>query len=244
MYHFGLGYVGLIPSGANPTPVPIGVLTDVSVDFSYDLKELRGQYQVAVDVARGPAKITAKAKNATIMGATFLAALGGATSATGTVVGVLAEPWAIPAVTFLVTVANGATFADDLGVLDLTAGKYLTRVAAGPAAGQYSVNVATGAYTFAAADVSHNVTIAYSYASAATGKTITLLNQPMGASTPFVLACYNVYNGKPLGFRFPAVHVPKLSVAMKAEAYTEQDLEFNIVQDTTSTKVVEIYTGE
>ncbi len=43
------------------------------------------------------------------------------------------------------TVAHDADFVEDLGVLDLTAGIALTRVASGPAAGEYSVTVQTAA---------------------------------------------------------------------------------------------------
>lgn len=241
MYNFGLGYLGLIPAGVNPTPIPIAVITDVSFDISYDMKELRGQYQVAVDVARGVAKITGKAKNATIMGSILLAALGGATSATGSVSPVTGEAIVIAATN---VVSQGAMFKENLGVLDLTTGKWMSRVASAPATGQYSLVETTGTYTFAAADVAHNGMVSYSYTSAAVGKTITLNNQPMGQSTPYVLACYDVYNGKPFGFRFPAAHVPKIGIVMKAEAYTEQDLDFIVAQDPTSSKVLDIYVGE
>jgi hypothetical protein len=243
-YNFGIGSLTFIPSGANPTPVPVGVLTDVSVDVSYDLKELRGSYQAAVDVARGPLKITGKAKNAAISGAALLAALGGATSTTGSKIGITGEAGVIPAAPYEVTVAQGATFYENLGVIDLTAGKQLTCVAAAPAAGQYMVNSTTGKYTFAAADTGHNVSFNYAYTAAAVGKTVSLLNQVMGASTSFILACYNNYNGKGFGWRFPAVHVPKLSLALKAEAYTDEDMDFFVVQDPTSLKIVDFYTNE
>lgn len=244
-YNFGLGMVSLIPSGANPTPVPVAVLTDVSVDINYDLKELRGQYQVPVDVARGAAKITAKAKNAAIFSGLVFAALGGAVSpAAGSKVGITGEAGTIGGAPYQITVAQGATYFEDMGVVDLTANKLLTRVAAAPATGQYSVATVTGQYTFAAADTTHNVAFTYSYTAAAVGKTVTLNNQVMGQSTPYILAVYNNYGGKSSGWRFPAVHIPKLSIGMKAEAYTEQDMDFVIVQDTASLKVMDIFTGE
>lgn len=241
-YHFGLGSLTLIPSGANPTPVQVGVLSDISLDISYDLKELRGQYQLPVDVARGPAKITAKAKNAALAGAILVAALGGATSAVGSKVGITGEN--IPSIGATNTVANGATFYEDLGVVDYTAGVQMTRVASAPATKQYSVNTATGVYTWAGADATHNVGISYSYTGAAVGKTTTLNNSVMGQSTAFVLSVYNVYGGKGFGFRMPAVHIPKLGLALKAEAYTEQDLDIIVVQDPSSLKVMDIYTSE
>jgi hypothetical protein len=241
MLNFGLGSLTLIPSGANPTPVQVAILQDISVDFSYQIKKMNGQFQAPIDVARGNLDVTMKAKNANVRGDLLLSALPGATSAAGSVLGVVNEPWAIAA---SVTVANGATFKDDLGVIDLTSNKSMTRVAAGPTTGQYSVNTATGVYTFAAADVGHNSAISYSYTNATTGKTITLLNQTMGQSTPYMLRCFDTYAGKGIGFSFPAVHVPKLAFALKADAYTEQDLEIIVVQDPASTKICDVYVGE
>ncbi len=242
-FNFGLGSVTAIPGGANPTPVQIAVLSDVSLDFNYDLKELRGQWQVAVDVARGPLKITGKAKNAAIFSGLWYAALGGANApVAGSKIGITGEAGTIPGTPYQVTVAQAANWFEDLGVIDLTAAKLLTRVASAPATGQYSV--AAGIYTFAAADTTHNVAISYSYTAAAVGKTITLNNQVMGASTAYGMRVFNTYGGKSSGWSFPTVHIPKLGVSLKAEAYTEQDLEFFVAQDTTSLKVVDVYTGE
>ncbi|MFH4180992.1 hypothetical protein WDA55_23325, partial [Acinetobacter baumannii] len=53
-------------------------------------------------------------------------------------------------------VPNSGTFVKDLGVTDAIAIP-LKRVASAPATGQYSVDAATGAYTFAAADVGKTV---------------------------------------------------------------------------------------
>lgn len=243
-YHFGLGGLYLTPSGANPTPVQVGVLSDVSIDINYDLKELRGQYQVAVDVARGPLKITGKSKNAAIAAGLLLAALGGGSVTTGSKLGITGEVGVIPTTPFQLTVAQGATYYEDLGVVDLTAGKQLVRGATATGTGVYAVNPATGQYTFHTSDQGHNVAFSYAYTGAAVGKTVSLLNQVMGASTPFILSAYNIYGGKGFGFRFPAAHIPKLALAMKAEAYTEQDVEFFVVQDPTSTKVMDIFTNE
>jgi len=44
---------------ANPTPVPFGALQDISLDFSWTMKELYGQYQMPLAVGRGAAKVTA-----------------------------------------------------------------------------------------------------------------------------------------------------------------------------------------
>ena len=244
-YNFGVGQLALIPSGSNPTPVPFAVLTDISVDISYDLKELRGSYQFPIDVAKGNGKLTGKAKNAGILGSLLGAVIASPSTATGQVLAVAGEAATIPATPYQVTVTNSATFATDLGVANLTSGHIMTRVASSPATGQYSV--ASGVYTFAAADTTNNLAISYSYTSA-TGKTTTVNNALMGTSTPFVMHCYNVYsnNGtsKGFGLKLYAVHVPKIGFGLKAESYTEQDLDFHAVQDSTSLKVADFYTWE
>src|SRR5438552_1643257 len=70
--NFGTGTLFATPNAgdlaANPTPMKFGTLQDVSIDFSGDIKELFGQYQFAVDTARGKIKIAWKAKFATING--------------------------------------------------------------------------------------------------------------------------------------------------------------------------------
>ena len=55
----------------NATPTKFGALQDVQLDFSGDLKELYGQGQFALALARGKAKIEGKAKFAQINGAIF-----------------------------------------------------------------------------------------------------------------------------------------------------------------------------
>lgn len=244
-YNFGVGQLALIPSGSNPTPVPVAILMDVSVDISYDLKELRGSYQFPIDVAKGNGKITGKAKHANILGAAVSAVMSGATSATGQKIGVAGESATIPASPYTVTVTNSANFDTDLGVLNLTQGKYMSRVASAPATLQYSV--ASGVYTFAAADTTNSLAISYSYTSTG-GRTTTLSNQLMGTSTPYVLHCYNTYsnNGtsKAFGLKFYAVHVPKFGFGMKAEAYSDVDIDFSAVQDGSTLKVMDFFSWE
>lgn len=66
MFEFGSGTVWLTPVGGNlpadPTPIQIGTLQDVSLDISFDLKMLYGMNQFPEAIARGKGKITGKAK--------------------------------------------------------------------------------------------------------------------------------------------------------------------------------------
>ncbi|MGH6974245.1 MAG: hypothetical protein ACRED6_06425 [Stellaceae bacterium] len=62
---------------------------------------------------------------------------------------------------YTVSAANAATFADDYGVVYAATGLPLAKVAAGPAAGQYSESA--GIYTFASADAGKAVLLSYTY---------------------------------------------------------------------------------
>jgi hypothetical protein len=239
-FNFGIGSLTLIPSGANPTPVQVGVLQDVSVDLSLSTKELRGSLQFPVDIARAAGKISGKAKSGAISGQLINSILTGSTSATGRKAGTT-ESSAIPTTPFTITVTNSATFSEDLGVLNLTTGLPMTRVASAPATGQYSV--AAGVYTFAAADTGQTVSISYSYSIAGTGRTITYNNQLMGSGTVYAVALYNNFRSKDSGWRFPAATFPKLSMGMKNEDYTMTDLDFECFADSTG-KVLEYFGSE
>src|SRR6185369_14385510 len=170
-YNFGVGLLTLTPSGSNPTPVPCGVLQEVTVDIDQTTKELRGAYKAPVDVALADLKFSGKAKFARILASVIAAVLNGSTTASGSTAGAQNEVGTITAGS--VTVSNSATFVEDLGVIDTNTGLQMTRVASAPTTGQYSV--AAGVYTFAVADNGHVVWINYSYTTTG-GKTVTYNN--------------------------------------------------------------------
>lgn len=240
-YIFGTGLLTLTPAGTNPTPVQVGVLKDVSLDFSFTTKELRGAYQFALDIARAGGKLTAKAKSGTIAGGLLNSILTGSTLTTGAVQGIQGESGTIPTTPFTITVTNSANFKNDFGVYDKTAGKWLARVASAPATGQYSL--ASGVYTFAAADTTHNVTIYYSYTSTTVGKTTSYTNQLMGSGTAFQLDLFNSFRGNSQGLHLYAVTSTKLGLALKSEDYLETDLEFEGFADANG-NVVDLYTAD
>jgi len=243
MYNFGAGYVTLIPAGANPTPVRVGVLKEVSIDIALTTKELRGAYQFPLDIARAAGKISGKAKFADINGAMIAAILTGATVTPNASKVVAEEAAAIPTTPFIITVTNGATFFEDMGVIDLTTGLPMTRGATATATGVYAVNTTTGAYTFNTADSGHTVNIVYAYGITTVGsKTISYTNQLMGSGSTFVTDVFNLFRGKGIGWRFPATTYSKLSLPFKSEDYTESDLEFDCFSDS-SNAVLSAYVG-
>jgi hypothetical protein len=240
-YGFGTGLLEFTPPGSNPTPVQCGVLQDVSIDVDQTLKELYGQYKSPVDIALAELKISGKAKFAQIFGAILSNILNGAALGTGSTAGSINEVGTVPGSgPYTVTVANSATFVEDLGVVDATTGLRMTRVASGPTTGQYSV--AAGVYTFAAADTAHVVWISYSYTTAA-GKTVTYSNQLMGAATTFTLTLFNTYRSGNYGCKLYAVVFPKLSIALKNNDHTMQNLDFSAFANSAQ-KVIDEYTSE
>jgi hypothetical protein len=240
-YNFGLGGLYLVDNETPNQATQVGVLKDVTLDISFDTKELRGSYTFPVDIAKAAGKIEGKAKFAQISGRLINEIIQGTLTAGATVIGSNNESGTVPGSSaYTITVSNSATWATDLGVYDVTSSKFLSRVTSSPSTGQYSV--AAGVYTFAAADASHNVQISYAYTSA-TGNTVTLTNNLMGRGTTYVVHLYNTYKGKNVGVKLYAVTLGKYSFAMKNEDFTDEDLDFMGFADG-SGNVISLYTTE
>src|SRR5260370_23592588 len=140
-------------AGSGIGPRQFGVLQDIQIDFDWTAKELYGQLQFPVAIARGQGKITGKAKFAQILGLLYSDIFFGLTPATGQFAVAQLEAATVPAATpYAVTAANAASYNDDLGVVYAGSGKRFNRVTTPSAAGQYSLNFYTGLYTFSAAD--------------------------------------------------------------------------------------------
>ena len=169
MYSFGSGVLlGTRTDIANATPVNFGLVQDVTIDETATIKELTGQFQRPVAIARGTIKTHGKAKVARISGMAFANLFYGVTPSAGQLATSFAEAGTVPATTpFTVAVANAATFVGDEGVLYATTGLPLTLVASAPAAGQYSV--ASGVYTFNSADAGKAILATYTYTVSGTG---------------------------------------------------------------------------
>lgn len=240
-YGFGVGILSLIPSGSNPTPLQCGVLKDVTLDLVPGAtKQLRGQYKFPVAIAEGEASVTGKAAFARLFNNLINSVMAGSQT-TGMTVGAINEVGTVPSSgPYTVSVAQAATFVENLSVIDATTGLELTRVASGPATGQYSVTA--GVYTFAAADAGHTVWLSYSYTSTS-GYTSTVSNTLMGAGNTFALTLYNQYGSKYSGWKLPAVVAPKLSTGFKGADFTEQNVDFEAYADSGG-KVLYYYSSE
>lgn len=235
MFSFGSGVLlGVRSDVINATPVNFGLIQEVALDISFDTKQLYGQYQYPVAVARGKAKFGGKAKLARISGIAFGDLFFGITAVAGQVASAYGEgPTAIPATPWTLVVANGATFVDDLGVINAATGLPLKKVAAAPTAGQYSVTVATGTYLFAAADnVSGiSVMISYTYTIAGTGEKIVVTNQLLGTTPTFMCNLYTTFQGKALNVKMPNCVSSKLTFPTKLDDFVMPDFEFDVYGD-------------
>ncbi len=248
-YAFGAGNMYATPlqdawgnAIANPTPIPLMVLQEGSIDMSGDVKELYGQNQFAVAVGRGKVKMSIKVKPARIFAAAWNALFFGQTLAAGVfanftdTVGML-----IPATPFQVTVGTsagslttmqipggaGGAFVADLGVFNGTTGRPMTRVASAPATGQYSVTVGTGVYLFATADVGNTIYISYQYTATSTvAQKQTVQNLPMGYAPTCKFDLTVSYLGKLTTFSFPMAIPTKFALGFKNEDFAVP--EFNL----------------
>lgn len=175
---------------ANSTPVNIGYINEFSTDFTYTVKELYGQNQLPLLVARGTAKLTGKMKAATMSGVALNNILLGGTWTAGTQYDIATNPSTpIPTTPFHITPTppSSGTFYQDLGVVNAANNEPMTLVTGTPTAGQYAV--AAGVYTFSSADQVSGISViiqyAYSYTTGATGQTTVILNQPIGTTPAF-----------------------------------------------------------
>jgi hypothetical protein len=229
MFFFGSGVLlGQRTDIANATPVNFGLVQEVTLDLSFEVKELYGQYQLPVAIGRGKGKLTGKAKMARISGLALGSLFFGQPVSAGQVATSFGETATIPSTPFQVTVANGATFVDDYGVVNASTGLPLTRVASAPAAGQYSVNMASGQYTFASADTGKAVLISYTYTVAASGQQIAVTNQLLGITPTFQAQLYGTFQGLPLNVKLYNCVSSKLGAATKLDDFMVPEMDFSM----------------
>lgn len=237
-YAFGSGALWGTLGVANPTPSRFGGLQDVQMDFAATIKELYGQYTFPLTVARGTVKVTGKAKFAQLQGRLMNDLFFGGTSSAGQLLVADNEAGTIGTTPYQVTVANSATWTVDLGVRYALTGIPLTRVAATPTTGQYTV--AAGVYTFAAADTTLGVLISYEYTLVSTGQTIVVGNPLLGVAPTFKPVFKQIYTNpagisQEMTMSMNAATSSKLSIASKLEDFTQPEMDFSCFCDASNT---------
>jgi hypothetical protein len=231
MYSFGSGVlIGTRSDIENATPINFGLVQEVTLDESAGVKELYGQYQRPLAIARGTIKTTGKAKVARISGLAFANLYYGTTPITGQTATSFAEADTVAASSpYIVTVVNSATFVGDQGVVYATSGLPLTKVATTPSAGQYSV--AAGVYTFNAADAGKNVLVSYTYTLAGAGQKLAIANQLLGTTPTFQAVFYTTFQGQSVTLTLNNCTSSKLSFGTKLEDFVLPEFDFACFPD-------------
>jgi hypothetical protein len=229
-YAFGVGaLIALRTDTTAATPAQFGTLQEVQLDLSFTIKELTGQFQAPVALARGGLKITGKAKAARISASNFNNIFFGQTLSTGNTLTQLNEAGSVPAsAAYTVTVGNHTTFVTDLGVAYAATGAMLTPVESSPTTGQYTVS--GGIYSFSAGDANAALLFTYSYTTTA-GTSLSLGNMLMGSGPTFKLILNEQYQGKLLNLQLNSVIAPKLSLAFKNEDFMIPEFDFQAAAD-------------
>ena len=229
-FGFGSGSAWGIDSGANPTPGRYDILQEGTVDFSFSNKPMTGEYQMPVTVGRGSGKISGKTKWGRLQGRAINSIFFGGSKAAGQTSVAKDEAGTIPGTPYQITVSNGATWVDDLGVRDSVTLIPYVRVASAPATGQYSA-AAGGVYTFAAADTTKTVTLSYTYTIAGTGEKVTIANQLIGAAPNFKQVLTQAYNGQRQTIVLNACVASKLAGGTKTEDFFVPELDWDAMAD-------------
>ncbi|MDD5247818.1 MAG: hypothetical protein PHY45_02465 [Rhodocyclaceae bacterium] len=221
---------------SNPTPVQFGTMQDISADLSFEEKLLYGSYQMPIAIGRGKGKLQFKAKNADINSAIVGDLFFGLAKTAGIKDIYPNFPASVPASTpWTVTIAppNTGTFVSDQGVINASTGLPMTRVATGPTTGQYSVNAATGVYTFATADANLAILISYEYSATSTAgpKYINISNQLMGYAPTFRAAFDISYGGKNATMVLNNCASSKLTLPFKNDDFSIPEFDFSAFAD-------------
>lgn len=231
-YGFGSGLMfGTRTDVVNATPRLFGTLQEGSVDISGDTKQLFGQSQFPVDVARGKMKIEGKAKMGQISGSVFNDLFFAETSGTTLHQISYQEAKTIPSSTAYTVTATNTTGFSDRGVYYSATGVPFILVASAPAQGQYSVNSSTGVYTFASADASTAVLINYAYTASTGGYSFDITNKLMGNTPTFRLDLNMQFRSKQMLVRLNACVSSKLSLSTKTDDYVIPEFDFEAFAD-------------
>jgi hypothetical protein len=232
---FGAGQLFFVPLAGNlptnKTPEILATLQDVNIDISATIKDLRGQYQFPDDTAISDKKITFKTGFGRMDIDVYNNMYFGETAiTTGGTPQSVQEIHTIPATgPYTVSVTSAASVPlTDLGVQYSATGQHLTAVASGPVTGEYSVNLSTGAYTFAPADEGLGVWISYEY-TVASGRILTVNNHVQGYGPSLQMICSLPYQelttGIPNYFHFYSAKINKLGLPLKRADYLICDIE-------------------
>jgi hypothetical protein len=232
MYSFGSGVLfGTRTDIANATPVNFGLVQEVTIEETATVKELTGQFQRPLAIARSTIKTTGKAKVAKISGLAMANLYYGLTPVPGQVATAFGEAGIVPnSGASAITVSNASEWlGDDGGVIYAASGLPLAKAASAPTIGEYSV--AAGVYAFSAADANAAVLISYTYAIPTAGQKFTVINQLLGATPTFKACFYTTFQGKAVTLTLNNCTSSKLSFETKLEDFVMPEFDFSCFAD-------------
>jgi len=215
------------------TPIRVGVLQSVMLDYALKPTELYGARVNPVNIMASTGKLTGKCKLASWSAYTYNAILFGNTSLVATGMGVvLDEPHVIPASTPFTVIITTTAAGIDMGVFYASAvsggvQQQFTAVASGPTVGQYSLVIAptTMTYTFAAADAGKSIFI--SYQTPTVGYSTWNFPNPFSGPPPNFQVCMTMpYQGKTALFTIPNCSINKLAIPTKINGWVETEFDF------------------
>lgn len=224
-----------------PSPINVGYAQEFSIEAAGTTKQLYGQFQWPLAVARGTIKGTGKFKAATLSGLAWGALFYGGTgpSTTNQIAWNPGSTFTLStASTAAVQVGSSLTFDADLGITYVASGLPFQRVSTGnEAAGKYSVgSTAPGLYNFAAADTTAGPTggtpVKITYTNTTTvGQSLIATNQLIGSTPTFQIDYYTNFNqptAKPFVVRLYSAVAAKHMIASKLEDYILPEFDFDI----------------
>lgn len=141
IFSMGIAFAKPSPATGILTPVPFAILKGAKCGIKQDVKYINGSFEAPIDAGGGGVANDIEIDSMDIRANMLQMILGGVTTTAGGVLPATSEAVTIPATPFRVNPVQAALFVEDAGVLDLTAGKWLTAVAPGatPTTGQYAV---------------------------------------------------------------------------------------------------------
>ena len=235
----GVGDLIWIPNSttagtSGPTPRRFGILQDVSVDFSGSNKPLYGKGRMPAFVMDTEFKIEGKAKGAQFKADLFNLFFGAAAPTAGNTRRVSLDEAITPTGSGVATVAQAATFVEDLGVYDTVTGLWNIIISSTgtPSAGQYKVSTG-GVYTFFSTDTNpKQITYSYTVASGGGGVSFKIPNIAMGSGPRFGVVISNAQiDGKQCTLKLYKALSSKLSFAWKFNDWNIPEFDFSAMDD-------------
>lgn len=223
-----------------PSPINVGFAQEFSIEAAGTTKQLYGQKQWPLAVARGTIKGTGKFKAATLSGLAWSALFYGVSASTTNQIA-----WNVGSTftlstssTAAVQVGSSLTFDADLGITYVATGLPFQRVSTGSeASGKYSVTAASpGLYNFSAADTTSGPTggnaIKITYTNTTSvGQSLLTTNQLIGSTPTFQVDYYTNFNqptAKPFVVRIYSCVAAKHMLAFKLEDFMIPEFDFDL----------------